>query len=142
LWVEAPPVELAAVAMDLAGLDPDARRWRPDAENGRILLQHTLLGPVAERGHVVRAAYLKAHLAPGEEVALAETLPDSHRIGVNDRTTLGAVLLPVSPVISLSPDDALRFGALYGRATPPAGCAGIAAVERFERMPSGFPEYL
>jgi pyruvate formate-lyase activating enzyme-like uncharacterized protein len=142
LWVAASPVDLIAAAGELAAVDPEAKRWRPDAEAGRILIHRTLLRPVAERGRTVSVVYLRAGFVPVEETDSAEIRPEDIRFMVGDRTTIGASLLPVSPVISLSSWDALRFEELYGGDQPRSGPSGIDAVDPYECLGSGFPDYV
>jgi len=131
-WVEADPVELIAVAMTLAGCDPEGRRWRPDGSNRRIFLDRALFGAVASRGHSIRVAYLKAQPVPGGETSRVDLELGSAAIALDGRPELGAVLLPVSPVMALAPDEARRLQE-HG---------WIPAVEKFEYMPSGLPRYV
>jgi hypothetical protein len=142
LWVEAPPVELIGIAAQLEALHSDAKRWRPDAENGRILLHPSLLRTVSRWGWAVRVVYLEARLVPWEEGVPDRSMPEPHRIGINEHTAIGAALSRVSPVISLSPEDAHRFEELYCSSDAGPGPSELNSVDGFERLGSGFPDYV
>lgn len=136
-WVEGPLAELERLAADLSA----AARCHVSPVPPRALLHASLLAEATRRGLAVRVAYYRATLGPAEALGVAGAYGELRDPSLASDPTLRVLVQPACAPIVLEASDARDLEAIYERGIEVGGRSAIAALEPWERLEAGLPDY-